>query len=59
MKRRLNGRALISFDVAKEIVHEIIDNSYIAEEAYPGLRQRLHEAVDEMQREQGETANEH
>ena len=35
-------------ELAKEIVHKMIDNSVIAEDAYPGLRQRMHEAVERL-----------
>lgn len=35
-------------EIAKAIVHEMIDNSVIAEDAYPGLRQRMHEAVERL-----------
>lgn len=35
-------------EMAKGIVHKMIDNSDIAEDAYPGLRQRMHEAVERL-----------
>ena len=35
-------------ELAKEIVHKMIDNSDIAEAAYPDLRQRMHEAVERL-----------
>ena len=35
-------------ELAKEIVHKMIDNSDIAEDAYPDLRQRMHEAVERL-----------
>lgn len=35
-------------ELAKEIVHKMIDNSVIAEDAYPDLRQRMHEAVERL-----------
>ena len=35
-------------ELAKEIVHKMIDNSDIAEDAYPNLRQRMHEAVERL-----------
>lgn len=35
-------------EIAKAIVHKMIDNSVIAEDAYPGLRQRMHEAVERL-----------
>jgi len=35
-------------ELAKEIVHTMIDNSDIAEDAYPDLRQRMHEAVERL-----------
>ena len=33
-------------EIAKAIVHKAIDNTAIAEDAYPDLRQRLHDAVE-------------
>ena len=43
-------------EIAKAIVHKAIDESDIADEAYPNLRQRLHDAVDayEQQTERSE-----
>lgn len=38
--------SLTDAEIAK-IIHKMIDNSDIAEDAYPGLGQKLHEAVDE------------
>jgi predicted transcriptional regulator len=35
-------------EFAKEIVHKMIDNSDIAEDAYPDLRQRMHDAVERL-----------
>lgn len=35
-------------ELAKEIAHKMIDNSDIAEDAYPDLRQRMHEAVERL-----------
>lgn len=35
-------------ELAKEIVHKMIDNSDIAEDTYPDLRQRMHEAVERL-----------
>lgn len=35
-------------EIAKAIVHKMIDNSVIAEDAYPDLRQRMHEAVERL-----------
>lgn len=35
-------------ELAKEIVHKMIDNSDIAEDAYPNLRQKMHEAVERL-----------
>lgn len=35
-------------EFAKEIVHEMIDNSVIADDAYPDLKQRMHEAVERL-----------
>ena len=36
-------------EIARAIVHKAIDNSELAEYAYPNLRQRLHDAVDEYE----------
>ena len=36
-------------DIARAIVHKMIDDSEIAEDAYPNSRQRLHDAVDEYE----------
>lgn len=33
-------------EIAKAIVHKMIDDAVIAEDAYPDLRQRMHDAVD-------------
>ena len=33
-------------EIAKAIVHKMIDDSVIAEDAYPDLRQKMHDAVD-------------
>lgn len=35
-------------ELAKEIVHKMIDDGDIAEDAYPDLRQRMHEAVERL-----------
>ena len=35
-------------EIAKAIVHKMIDNSVIAEDAYPDLRQRMHKAVERL-----------
>ena len=35
-------------ELAKEIVHKMIDDAVIAEDAYPDLRQRMHEAVERL-----------
>lgn len=42
-------------EIAKAIVHKMIDDSVIAEDAYPDLRQRMHEAVDEYEPQTEET----
>ena len=44
--------------VARALVHKAIDESDIADEAYPNLRQKMHDAVDtyEQQTENGEEA---
>ena len=34
-------------EIAKAIVHKMIDDAVIAEDAYPDLRQKMHNAVDE------------
>ncbi len=36
-------------EIVREIIHKIIDNTEIAEDAYPNLRKRLHDAVDEYE----------
>ena len=36
-------------EIAKAIVHKMIDDSVIAEDAYPDLRQKMHEAVDKYE----------
>jgi hypothetical protein len=36
-------------EIAKAIVHKMIDDAVIAEDAYPDLRQRMHNAVDEYE----------
>lgn len=36
-------------EVIRTIIHKMIDNTDLAEDAYPGLRQRLHDAVDEYE----------
>ena len=33
-------------EIARAVVHKMIDDSIIAEDVYPDLRQRLHDAVD-------------
>ena len=33
---------------AEQIVHDAIDNTPMAEDAYPGIKERLHKAVDDM-----------
>lgn len=40
-------------DIAKDILHNAIDNSTWAEDAYPNIKERLHKAVDEYE-EKGE-----
>lgn len=36
-------------EIAKVIVHKMIDDAVIAEDAYPDLRQKMHDAVDEYE----------
>lgn len=36
-------------EIVKETIHKMIDNAELAEDAYPDLRQRLHDAVDEYE----------
>ena len=36
-------------EIAKAIVHKMIDDAVIAEDAYPDLRQKMHDAVDEYE----------
>ena len=38
-------------EIAKAIVHKMIDDAVIAEDAYPDLRQKMHDAVDEYERQ--------
>lgn len=40
-----------AMQIAKKIVHNAIDNTTWAEEAYPGIKERLHKAVDEFEEE--------
>ena len=35
--------------IAKAVVHKMIDDAVIAEDAYPDLRQKMHDAVDEYE----------
>lgn len=35
-------------ELVKGIVHKMIDDSDIAEDTYPGLTQRMHEAVEQL-----------
>lgn len=36
-------------EIAKAIVHKMIDDAVIAEDAYPDLRQKMHDVVDEYE----------
>ena len=36
-------------EIARAIVHKMIDNAVIAEDAYPDLRQKMNDAVDEYE----------
>ena len=36
-------------EIAKAIVHKMIDDAVIAEDVYPDLRQKMHDAVDEYE----------
>ena len=36
-------------EIAKAIVHKMIDDAVIAEDAYPDLRQKMHDAVNEYE----------
>ena len=36
-------------EIAKAVVHKMIDDAVIAEDAYPDLRQKMHDAVDEYE----------
>ena len=40
-------------EIAKAIVHKMIDDAVIAEDAYPDLRQKMHDAVDEYEPQTG------
>lgn len=39
---------IIALEIARQIVHDAIDNTPMAEDAYPGIKERLHKAVDEV-----------
>ena len=41
--------------IAKIIVHKMIDDADIAEDAYPDLRQKMHDAVDEYEPQERST----
>jgi hypothetical protein len=34
-------------DMAKDILHKAIDNTSMAEDAYPGIKEKLHAAIEE------------
>ena len=36
-------------EIVKAIIHKMIDDAIIAEDAYPDLRQKMHDAVDEYE----------
>lgn len=36
-------------EIARAIVHKMIDDATIAEDAYPNLRQKMHDAVDKYE----------
>lgn len=36
-------------EIARAIVHKMIDDAVIAEDVYPDLRQKMHDAVDEYE----------
>ena len=36
-------------EIARAIVHKMIDDAVLAEDAYPDLRQKMHDAVDEYE----------
>ena len=53
-KDRMWAEAIVSepqtdTEIAKAIVHKMIDDAVIAEDAYPNLRQKMHDAVDEYE----------
>ena len=39
----------LNTEIAKAIVHKMIDDAVLAEDAYPDLRQKMHDAVDEYE----------
>lgn len=41
--------AQLETEALRALIHAMIDNSELAEDAYPDLRQRLHDAVDTVQ----------
>ena len=49
LQQELQQEPQTEVDIARTIVHKMIDNSEIAEDAYPNLRQKLHDAVDEYE----------
>ena len=47
IKRKIEPQTEI--EIAKAIVHKMIDDAVIAEDAYPDLRQKMRDAVDEYE----------
>ena len=45
-KTEPNSSEKLQTDIARAIVHKAIDDTPIAEDAYPDLRQKMHDAVD-------------
>lgn len=48
-KREIKDEPQAETEIAKAIVHKMIDDAVIAEDAYPNLRQKMHDAVDEYE----------
>ena len=46
---QVEGEPQTDTGIAKAIVHKMIDDAVIAEDAYPDLRQKMHDAVDEYE----------
>lgn len=45
----------IALEIAKELVLKAIDNTTWAEDEYPGLKEKLHKAVEEVENDTNKT----